>query len=64
MKSLGLNKKYDKYGEQCIYQYSNIEGDEADFENMYQRIKNDLILAESLMRDNNDQPFKEKLIED
>ncbi len=31
---------------------------------MYQRIKNDLILAESLMRDNNDQPFKEKLIED
>lgn len=59
-----LSKKYDKYWEQCIYQYSNIEGDEADFENMYQRIKNDLILAESLMRDNNDQPFKEKLIED
>lgn len=59
-----LSKKYDKYGEQCIYQYSNIEGDEADFENMYQRIKNDLILAESLMRDNNNQPFKEKLIED
>lgn len=55
-----LSKKYDKYGECCIYQYSTIEGDEANFEKMYQRIKSDLILSESLMEDNNNQPFTEK----
>lgn len=55
-----LSKKYDKYGECCIYQYSIIEGDEAEFENIYQRIKNDLILSELLIIDNNSQPFIEK----
>lgn len=55
-----LSKKYDKYGEYCIYQYSKIEGVDADFETLYRRIRDDLILAESIMRDNNNQPFKEK----
>lgn len=59
-RTTSLSKKYDKCGEYCIYQYSKIEGADADFENLYQRIRDDLILAESIMRDNNNQPFKEK----
>lgn len=44
-------KKYDKYGEKFVYQYSNLDTDGLDYETIYLRIKNDLLLSEKIFKD-------------
>ena len=59
-RSTSQSKKYCKYGNYCVYQYSTIEGDDLKFENLYNRIKNDLELAMKLMIENNKEPYHVK----
>ncbi len=56
-----MNKPYDKYGDTCVYQYSRLEGDDLNFESIYQRIKNDVLVASSIMEENNKQECRKTL---
>lgn len=54
-----MNKAYDKYGDTCVYQYSRLEGEDLNFENIYQRIKNDLLVASKIMEENNKEGYRD-----
>ena len=41
---------FDKYGDNCIYQYSDLDKDGLDYEIIYQRIKNDILLTEKIVK--------------
>lgn len=56
-----MNKSFDKYGPTCIYQYSTLYEEDLEFENLYQRIKKDILLSEKLMIENNTEPCREKM---
>lgn len=43
------DKIYCKYGENIVYQYSILEGDNLHFENIYQRIKKDILVTKDIV---------------
>ena len=56
-----MNKPFDKYGTTCVYQYSTLSDEDLKFENLYKRIKKDILLSKILMEENNKKPFREKM---
>lgn len=53
-RSTKQDKKYCKYGETIVYQYSYLEGNSLNFENIYQNIKKDILFAYKIMTNTNE----------
>ena len=53
-RSTKQDKKYCKYGETIVYQYSYLEGNSLNFENIYQNIKKDILIAYKIMTNTNE----------